>query len=62
MNDLNNDDMKVKELVEYFMDKKIDPVDALKLMAKTTHFLVCAITDDGITALINDEENNDESN
>jgi hypothetical protein len=51
----------MKELVEYFIDKKIDPMGALKLMAKTTHFLVCAITDDGVKALINDEEYEDES-
>lgn len=59
MNKLNNND--IKELVEYFIDKKIDPMSALKLMAKTTHFLVCAITDD-MKDLVNDEEYEDESN
>lgn len=52
MDDLNdNDDMR--ELVEYFVDKKINPAAALKLMAKTTYFLICMITD---------EECEDESN
>ena len=61
MDDLNNND-DMRELVEYFMDKKINPTGAIKLMAKTTHFLICALTDDGIQDRINDEEYEDESN
>lgn len=61
MDDLNdNDDMR--ELFEYFINKKINPTSALKIMAKTTYFLICALSDDGIQDLINDEEYEDESN
>lgn len=49
---------EVRELIMYFMDKDIDVSDAIKIMAKATHCLICLVADEQF----NDEEYEDESN